>query len=262
MSGICPGCKQEKELFALRKCTPKCDNCTCEQIGKQYMNIFRKSTMELKRHTLNILVAVSGGPCSMFAYTILTERVDTKRPGKSSAIRKIEPISTKQLDLPNLHHIDKFTVKNVVDYAENHDFNCVVFGDSMDFITLKILGYISLGRPDLIPYIAGNDFTTYKNVAILRPARTLLTSELKFWCDTHHVATTNEKSLLQKEFEVEKHMLDNIIADGNDTTVHSVQSMGEKMPQTKYTEKCPICGLPAETSESPCAICLVEAKSI
>ncbi|EAY18842.1 hypothetical protein TVAG_294940 [Trichomonas vaginalis G3] len=260
MEGKCCGCKETKTVYTLRKGVTKCAECQCNQAGISFMNLFKKAIVKIPP-PVHVLVAVSGGPSSMFAYNTLTTRIDVTRTSKTSFVKKIEAISTEDLQIPNLHHIDKFTVKNVADYAREHDFNCVVLGDNTDFIALKSMGCLSQGRPDLFYWISTDDFENYPGIPILRPARQILTAETEFICKHRGLEYKKDLSKLQKAFIVEERMIDTIIADGNEATTFAVQKMAERLPVPTLPFKCPQCGLPFDKEGCPCEICAAENRA-
>lgn len=260
MEAKCCGCKEVKPVYTLRYTVAKCAECQCNQAGISFMNLFKKAITKITP-PVHVLVAVSGGPSSTFAFNTLTTRIDVTRTSKTSFVKKIEAISTEDLPIPNLHRIEKFTVKNVADYAREHGFNCVVLGDNTDFITLKSLGCLSQGRPDLFYWISTDDFENYPGVAVLRPARQLLTAETEFVCNYRQLQFSKELSKLQKAFAVEQKMLQTVLADGNDATTFAVQKMAEKLPTAPLPFKCPSCGLPSDKENEPCEVCAAENKA-
>lgn len=259
MEGKCCACKETKTVYSLRNSSVKCADCLCKQAGVSFMNLFKKAIVKITP-PVHVLVAVSGGASSMFAYNLLTTRIDVTRTSKTSFVKKIEAISTEDLPIPNLNRTEKFTIKNVADFARDHGFNCVVLGDNTDFITLKSLGCLSQGRTDLFYWISTDDFENYPGIAILRPARQILAAETEFFCKHRNIPFKTDLSPILKAFVVEQHMITTVLADGNDTTTFAVQKMAEKLPVAPLSYKCPSCGLPSDKENSPCEICIVENK--
>ena len=253
MEGKCCSCKETTTVYSFRKGVYNCSKCICDQIGKSFMDLFRKAITKIQP-PVHVLVAVSGGSSSMFAYDILNSRIDVTRTSKTSFVKKIGSVSTKDLPIEGLLHIDQFTIKNVCECAKENGYNCVVLGDNATFISLHALGCLSQGRPDLFPIISQNDFVNYEPIAVLRPARQALPAETEFYCNYKGIAFDKTPSPLQKTFEVENVMLQNVAETGNEATPFAVQKMAEKLPLVEYTKKCPICGLPSNT-DGPCQVC-------
>jgi hypothetical protein len=254
MEGECCSCKEAVTVYELRKGVVKCAKCACNQVGKSFMDLFMKGIKKIPP-PVHVLVAVSGGSSSMFAYDILTKRIDTTRTSKSSVVKKISAISTKDLPIEGLIHIDNFTVKAVCDYAKTNGYNCVVLGDNSDFISIYSLGCMSQGRPDLFPWISQNDKENYAPVFVLRPARQCLTKELDFYCRENGIDYDSTPSPLLNAFSDEEKMMENVKNEGNEATPFTVQKMAEKLPRVSHSSKCPICGLPSTRGSDPCQIC-------
>ena len=254
MEGKCCSCKEETTVYTLRKGVTKCAKCVCDQVGKNFMDLFRKGISKIPP-PVHVLVAVSGGPSSRFAYDILTKRIDTTRTSKSSIVKKISAISSNDLPIEGLLHIDNFTVKNVCDFAKENDFNCVVLGDNSDFISIFALGCLSQGRPDLFPWISQNDEKNYSPVFVLRPARQCLTKELEFYCTQNGIEYDSTPSPVYRAFSFEEKMMENVEKEGNEAAPFAIQKMAEKLPRVQCSSKCPVCGLPARKGTEPCQIC-------
>ena len=261
MEGKCCSCKETTTVYSFRKGVYKCSKCVCDQIGKSFMDLFRKAIIQIPP-PVHVLVAISGGPSSMFAYDLLTTRIDVTRTSKTSFVKKIGAVSTKELPIEGLLHIDEFTIKNVCECAKENGYNCVVLGDNSNYISLHALGCLSQGRPDLFPVISQNDFVNYAPVAVLRPARQALTAETEFYCNTKGITYDKSLSPLQKTFEIENVMLQNVADAGNEATSFAVQKMAEKLPKVEYTKKCPVCGLPTNVEDGPCQVCSAVSKTI
>ncbi|KAH0786244.1 hypothetical protein GPJ56_009921 [Histomonas meleagridis] len=249
----CCGCKKEATLFELRKGVKKCAECICDQVGRSTMDLLKKG-MKLISYPVHILVCVSGGPSSAFVWDLLSKRINTTLKGKSAVIKKLCAISSYDLDIPNLIHIPHFSLTEVVQYAIQNDFNCIVLGDNADHISLATLGAISCGRPDVIHWISTDDTTNYLPVSILRPARQCLESEIKFYCTQNNIKVDCSHSAFQNAFSFEANMLVAVGNDGHGGTPFAIQKMGERLPTIKYDFKCTNCGLPSP-DEGICSIC-------
>ncbi|OHT01485.1 hypothetical protein TRFO_31670 [Tritrichomonas foetus] len=255
----CCSCHTEKECFCLRKGVIRCADCVCDQVGRSTMDLFRKSLKNIPC-PVHVLVAVSGGSSSMFAYDILKKRLTPNMKGKTTIVRKLEAVSSNpNLDIENLNIIPEFSIMAVIEYAKSHDFNCVVLADNVDRVSLGNVSVIGCGRPDLAHWISGDDFKNYPPITLLRPVRTCLASEVRFYCSHLSIKTDDSPSPFQKAFSHESKMLQGILDDGNGGIQFSVQKLGEKLPPFEQEGKCPNCGLPAPDNEI-CAFCATIKK--
>ena len=257
MKNACCACRQEGvEIFELRKGVRKCAKCTIESVGRSIMGLFRKALKHLPA-PVHVLVAVSGGCSSVAVWDLLSKRLNTALNGKSAVVKKLQAITSKKDDfnIPGIVHIDEYTVPNVVRYAKENDFNCVVLGDNAEHVALASLGAISVGRPDLSSWITNDDEKNFAPLIVIRPARQCLEAELKFYCKENGLNIDDEKSDLQKAFVFEQKMLDNVKVDGHGEAPFAIQKMGEKLPRIYYEFKCPKCGLPSSSNEK-CQMCV------
>lgn len=253
----CIACHQEKPCFNLRKGVVKCADCICDQIGKSTMDLFRKGTKAIP-NPVHVLVPISGGASSLFLWDLLQKRLGPYMNGKSSVVRKLEAISS--CDLNNIksnytiNKIPKFTMQAAVEFAKNNDFNCIVLGDNTEHTTLAHLATLSCGRPDLSHWYSTDDFTNYSPVAVLRPVRQCLLREIQFYCRQNKIEYDTDLSPLEKAFPYEIKLIDSVLADGNGAMPFAVQKLGEKLPPFPQKGKCPICNLPSPDNEI-CAFC-------
>lgn len=259
--GTCCACHQEKDVFSLRKDVIKCADCWCNQAGRSAMDLFKKALKEIPP-PVNVLVSVSGGSSSYFLWTLMKARLNTSLQGKSAVVRKLEAISTENLEIEGLHHIDHFSIPEVVQYAKQNSFNCLVLGDNIDQISLYMLAGISCGTPNVAHLISNDDFLSFSPVAILRPARQLLSTEVEFYCKHNSVPYNNQPTSFQKVFHYEKKMLQSIVDEGHGGTPFAIQKMAERLQLMKQESHCPSCGLPSDSPDIKCPICLyVEERS-
>lgn len=257
VQATCIACHQEKICFSLRKGVIKCADCICGQIGKSTMELFRKATRTIP-NPVHVLVCISGGASSLFLWDLLKKRLGPYMNGKTSVVRKLEAISS--IDLPDfnsdykLHKIPEFTIPEVIEFAKNNDFNCVVLGDNTNHITLAHFGALSCGRPDLALWYSTDDFTNYSPIAVLRPVRQCLLREIQFYCKQNQIKYDTSLSPLEKAFTYETQMINHVIADDNGAIPFAVQKLGEKLPPFPQKGKCPICHLPCPNNEI-CQFC-------
>ncbi|KAH0785720.1 hypothetical protein GPJ56_010375 [Histomonas meleagridis] len=251
---VCCSCRKEVELFELRKDVKKCAQCLCDQVGRSIMDLFKKG-LKLIPAPVHVLVAVSGGPSSLVLWDLLSKRLNTTHIGKSAVVRKLSAISTQPLNIPNLIEIPHFSIPDIVSYAKENDYNCVVFGFNVDHISLSNLAAVSCGRPDLSPWLSNDDSENYRPVVVLKPVRKCLESELKFYCDQNKISYDDTPSALYKAFPFENKLLQRIKEEGHNDTSFAVQRMGERLQTMKQSYKCPTCGLPSNI-EGPCQMCL------
>ena len=251
----CVGCHEEKETFTLRKGVTKCSQCISDQIGRSLMDLFRKGIKNIPP-PVNVLISISGGSNSYFTYHLLKNRLNLNFSGKSAVVKKLEPISTFDLPIENLHKISNFNIKNLVEYAKINDFNCIILGDNVERISLSAMAVLSQGRPDLFHFISTNDHETYLPIHILRPNRQSLNLETEFYCKLNNLNINIEKSLFQKTFDIEWKMLLRIGEEGSESTPFAVQKMAERLPYYKYNNFCNQCGLPLKNNKTNiCEIC-------
>lgn len=256
MKGACCGCRQEgAEVFELRKDVRKCAKCTVDSVGRSIMGLFRKS-LKMVPAPAHVLVAVSGGCSSAAAWDLLSKRLNTALNGKSAVVRKLQAITAcdGEPSIPGAARIERFTVPEVVRYARENDFNCVVLGDNAERVALASLAAIASGRPDLARCLAGDDDTSFAPVTVIRPVRQCLESELRFYCRENGVECDDALSDLKGAFAFEQSMLERVKEDGHGEAPFAIQKMGEKLPRIEYKCKCAVCGLPAEDS-GMCKMC-------
>ena len=237
MIGQCCSCHEEKSLYNLRKGVNKCSKCICDQIGRSVMDTFRKALKGIPP-PVNVLVCVSGGPNSMFAYHILKSRLNLGFTGKSAVVKRLEAISSRELPIENLNVIHKFGVKEVVEFAKENGFNCVVLGDCVDRVSLGVFGVLSQGRTDLFPWVSGDDLQNYMPIAVLRPVRQCLAIETMFYCRENGIEVIEELSPFQKAFEIETKMIKRIGEEGSEATPFAVQKMAERLASHKSNAFC------------------------
>lgn len=253
----CIACHQEKTCFSLRKGVVKCADCICDQIGRSTMDLFRKATKTIP-NPVHVLVCISGGASSLYLWDLFKKRLAPYMNGKTSVVRKLEAISTKDLtdfdENFTLHKIPKFTIPAVTDFAKNNDFNCIVLGDNTDHITLTHFATLSCGRPDLAHWYSTDDSTNYSPIAVLRPVRQCLLREIQFYCKQKQIKYDSSLSPLEKTFKYETDLINSVLSDDNGGMPFAVQKLGEKLPPFLQNKKCPICHLPSLNDEI-CSFC-------
>ena len=164
----------------------------------------------------------------------------------------------KEVIIP-VNKIPQFTIQAVVDFANSHDFNCIILGDNVNHIALANLAALQCGRPELSCYISADNYQTYQPISIVRPARETLQTETEFYCKHKKIPYDESISPFYKAFSVEFSMLNDIQKDSNAGIAFTVQRLGEKLPPLSYPGKCTSCGLPSPT-DGICDYCAAIQK--
>ena len=250
--GICSGCHKENDLITFRKGVFKCAECSCDQAGRSIMILFRKCIADIQP-PVHVLVALSGGPSSSLIWHLLSTRINTNNSGKAAVIKRVEAITDKNIEGERINHIEQFSIKNAAQYAKDNDFNVLVLGDNIDYIAIESLGFLSLGRPDLLPWISGDESKLFSPILISRPARQVLRTEAQFFCDHKQIQYEPLPSLPQSFFPLEESMLNHVVDEGHGATPFAIQKLCERLPIEERTQKCEICGFPIINSE--CEYC-------
>lgn len=207
---------------------------------------------------VHVLVSISGGYSSLFLWDLFQKRLQPSLNGKTAVVRKLEAISDQ--DLENFefnypyHKITKFSIQNVIKFAKENDFNCVVFGDNVDHVTLLNIASLSCGRPDLEHWYSVDDFTNYRPISVLRPVRESLSCEIQFYCVKNNIKFDKAISVFEKAFKHELKMIQDVVNDDNGCVPFAVLKFAEKLPSFEYKFNCSNCGLPAP-EEGICSFC-------
>lgn len=241
--GTCVGCKEEREVVEFRAGTVKCGDCLCEQLGRSLMDCVRKGLAGVEG-PVHILVANSGGAGSGFASDLIRRRVRLDGRNQKGAIKRIDDF-----------HMDDFSLPGLVAHAQANGYNCVILGETADFIAANAVAHIASGRVETLPYIAADDKTSYAPVVLLRPARQCLHAEAEFYCTHRQVQFDNCPSPIQTAFPEEFNITRHLLAEGQGGTPFAVQRMCEKLPRIQLPCVCPICRLPASNGDAPCIFC-------
>ena len=209
------------------------------------MDLFRKGLKNVPA-PVHVLVVVTGDCSSVFASDLLRKRLNTSLQGKSAVVRKLDTVRKDSFE-------GEFTLPNIVKYARENDFNCIVLCDDASTVSLGTLAVISCGRPDLMHSLSCDDYKTY-GMGVLRPVRQCLVEETEFYCRHHGLAFDNGYRTLDSVFIHEKRMIEEILEDGHGDTVFAIQKLSERMPESSKQRKCPKCGLPYDQGDE-CALC-------
>lgn len=253
-TSICISCHAEKICYSLRTGVLKCADCISDQVGKSVTDLFRKSLSFLPKPA-HVLISLSNGSSSQFVWDIFQKKIKPSIQGKTAIVKKLECLSTYDFSASfNSNKISKYSTMNVINYANENNFNCVIFCDSADHVTLANIAALACGRPDLEHWYSTDDFTNFSPIVVLRPARQCLKKELQFYCRKHGIQFDDSLSPFERAFSEEQRMIQDVVKNANGAMPFSVQKFGEHLPTFQQNSRCPVCGLPAPNDEI-CQMC-------